>query len=598
MSGVVSQIAVACRSDVHRLWAVLADTERTNRVLGMSKLSLEPTEGPSAARYLVRTSLGGLPVEYEERPFEWVYERRFTILRRMRSGPLHALELTFDFEPREGGGTTVKLRLALDPRLGILGPFVRIMAGQTMKAFEEMIAEVDASLVAGKPGPAPAKRTPVQAAAFARAEAELRKTEPGRLGVVDRLIAHLAEASDLDAARLQPFALADAWGAPRTDTLGVCLSAVRAGLLELRWEVVCPSCRIATDVLPTLSALSDHGACQLCDLDFALDLEDAVEATFAPARAVRDLDVGPYCIGGPARTPHVMAQAILPAHGHAVLAVPEGESRLRLFVRGGATTPVEVRGEAAREAHIRAEEAGKSGPIAVAPGGEIVVESASEGESHVKLERLAISDRAARARVVTAMPGFRRDFSQDILRPGLALKVARVGLFFSDLTGSTQLYAEAGDAAAFKLVQDHFEVVIGLVEKHQGTLVKTIGDAVMAVFADDLDGLVASVAILHAFEEFRKKGDHRDRTHIKLGVFGGSCYVVTANAVLDYFGQTVNIAARLQGEAKSGELVVEEELCDRALALRAIPERYVVERWDARLKGVSQPIRVARIRAA
>ena len=40
--------------------------------------------------------------------------------------------------------------------------------------------------------------------------------------------------------------------------------------------------------------------------------------------------------------------------------------------------------------------------------------------------------------------------------------------------------------------------------------------------------------------------------------------MVTANGVLDYFGQTVNIAARLQGEAHSGELVVEESLADRA----------------------------------
>jgi adenylate cyclase len=194
------------------------------------------------------------------------------------------------------------------------------------------------------------------------------------------------------------------------------------------------------------------------------------------------------------------------------------------------------------------------------------------------------------------MPGFRRDFSHDILRPGMALKVARVGLFFSDLTGSTQLYSTVGDAAAFKLVHDHFDVLLGLIEKNQGTLVKTIGDAVMAVFSDDLEGLVASVAILHAFEDFRRAHEHRQLTHIKLGVFGGSCYAVTANGTLDYFGQTVNLAARLQGEARSGELVVEETLADRAITLKALPEAFVVERYDAKLKGVDRPVRVARIR--
>ena len=234
--------------------------------------------------------------------------------------------------------------------------------------------------------------------------------------------------------------------------------------------------------------------------------------------------------------------------------------------------------------------------LTVAPSGSIVVTNPTAEERHAKLERLTWTDQAARARVVTTMPGFRRDFSTDILRPGMALRVARVGLFFSDLTGSTQLYTTAGDAAAFKLVQDHFEVVVGLVEKNRGTLVKTIGDAVMGVFADDLDGLAASVALLHAFEDFRRHDEHRQRTHIKLGVYAGPCYVVTANGVLDYFGQTVNIAARLQGEAHSGELVVEEALADRGIERRVLPAAFVVERYQAKLKGVDVPFRLARIR--
>jgi len=231
----------------------------------------------------------------------------------------------------------------------------------------------------------------------------------------------------------------------------------------------------------------------------------------------------------------------------------------------------------------------------VAPSGTLEIENPDLQESHAKIERAAWADQAAKARAVVTMPGFRRDFSHDILRPGMALKVARVGLFFSDLTGSTQLYSDTGDAAAFKLVQDHFDVVVELIEKHRGSLVKTIGDAVMASFADDLDGLLAAVAILHAFEAFRSAHPDRRRIHIKLGVYGGSCYAVTANNVLDYFGQTVNIAARLQGEARSGELVVPAELAERALAEKAIPPEFIKERYEARLKGVEQPIAAVRI---
>jgi class 3 adenylate cyclase len=184
------------------------------------------------------------------------------------------------------------------------------------------------------------------------------------------------------------------------------------------------------------------------------------------------------------------------------------------------------------------------------------------------------------------------------LRADVSLRISKVTLFFSDLTGSTQLYSNVGDASALKLVQDHFDVVVKLIEQHGGTLVKTIGDAVMAAFVDEADGLRASVAILHAFEPFRQGHPHREQTHIKLGLYAGPSYLVTANGVLDYFGQTVNIAARLQAQAASGELVVEAPLAERAVAAGVIDSRAVTERYRAELKGVNQRIDVARIRVA
>jgi adenylate cyclase len=596
VTAVVSEVTLACRSDVCTVWGAVADTERINRLLGMSRISVQPLSDASAARYLVSTHLGGLPVEYEERPFEWIYPRSFKILRKMRGGPLDSLEFGYALDPLPDGGTSVRIRLALTPRYRVLGPFVRIMAGRTIKAFSELVSGIDAEIAAGVAPHGPPRRGALHEGAFERAADDLRRAEPGRVALADRIAALVRDGGDLDVSRIRPFELADDWGEDRRAVLGVCLSAVRAGLLDLRWEVLCPSCRTATEVLPSLASLSDHGACQLCELEFALDLEDAVEATFAPAAAVREIDTGPYCIGGPARTPHVIAQAVLPAGGEARLLCPPEEGRYRLFVRGGKATQVEVEAGAPSEVHAAGE-----GTLHVAPGGTIVVTNAGgdgRDERHAKLERIVWTEQAARARFVTSMPGFRRDFSSDILRPGLALKVARVGLFFSDLTASTRLYAEAGDAAAFKLVQDHFDVVASQIEENRGTLVKTIGDAVMAVFSDDLDALVASVSLLHAFDTFRSAGEHRQRTHIKLGVYGGPCYVVTANGVLDYFGQTVNLAARFQAEARSGELVVEADLADRALAAKVLPEAFVVERYDARLKGIALPVRVARIRVS
>jgi class 3 adenylate cyclase len=591
---IVSERVIECRGDACSLWNALTDTDRTNRAVGMARLSLSPLESDSAARYLVSTDLGGFRVEFEERPFEWVYLKHFKVLRRMRSGPVAWIEMAYHLDPGEHGGTRVTMRLSLLPKVSLLSPFLRVRASHSLKGIEKEILAVDAAIASGA-GRRVVRRGAAHDDALARALHTLEKAVDPSLA--KRLAEHVREADDAAVSRIRPFDLADAWGVRRRDVLAACLRAVAAGLLELRWEIVCPSCRTATDTIPSLSQLTEHGACQLCDIEFDLDLDQAVEATFAPPRAIREVDSGPYCVGGPARTPHVVAQAILPAAGRATLDVPDEEGPHRLFVRGGAAARVIVRRGAPSCLSVSAAAiaAQGTGELAVAPGGSIDVASASNDERHVKLERATWARTAATAREVTAMPGFRRQFSSDILRPGVALKVSRVGLFFSDLTGSTALYSSAGDAAAFKLVHDHFDVLTSIIEKSGGTLVKTIGDAVMAAFGDDLDGLVASLEILRAFEAFRAHGELHGRTHIKLGVFGGPCFAVTANGVLDYFGQTANIAARLQAEARAGELVVEASLADHAIRAELLDPGLVVERYAAALKGVDRPIDVARI---
>jgi adenylate cyclase len=590
MGTVVVERSVLCQSDICSVWNVVADTERMNRAVGMESVSFQPVSDAGAARFVGTTSLGGFDVDYEERPFEWTYLRSFKVERRMRSGPAANMQLLFEFAP-EGSGTAVKLRLAIEPRVGMLSPIIRMQASRTLRKFEQEIAKVDAAIAKGEP-PRLRRKSSVEEDAVHRAEELLKATEPPEL--LARLTSLLREGSDLDVSRMRPFVLADEWGADRRAVLSLMLKAVRAGLLELRWELVCPSCRTGTDAVPSLTELKEHGTCQMCELDFGLDVDEAVEATFSPSPAVREVDRGPYCIGGPARVPHVVSQSILPPSGTATLDAPAESGRYRVFVRGGNTTQLEVATGAPAEARLPSH-LDASMLLRVAPGGRVVLSNEAKEERHAKIERSTFASQAATAREVTALPAFRRDFSSDVLKPGASLRVSRVGLFFSDLTGSTQLYSNVGDAAAFRLVQDHFDVVIKLLESHGGSLVKTIGDAVMAVFSDDLDGLVASLAILDEFERFRDAHAHRQQTHIKLGLFGGPCYVVTANGILDYFGQSVNIAARLQAQAESGELVVESSLADRALAKRILSPANVLERYEAHLKGVDQPIAAVRI---
>ncbi|MCW5832415.1 MAG: adenylate/guanylate cyclase domain-containing protein, partial [Labilithrix sp.] len=204
---------------------------------------------------------------------------------------------------------------------------------------------------------------------------------------------------------------------------------------------------------------------------------------------------------------------------------------------------------------------------------------------------------AATAHVVTTMTEFRRLFSKDLLKPSTPLKVASSTILFSDLTGSTALYTAAGDAAAFRLVDDHFDVLRRVIDAHGGVVVKTMGDAVMAAFVDPLGGVRAAIACLHAFEEFRVDAANGELTGIKLGLFTGPCYVVTANDAIDYFGQTVNCAARVQHCAETGQIVFEEDVYAR-LADEDKAKLRLIERVETRVKGVEHALRLVRTRLA
>jgi len=594
----VSRI-VPCTSSAEALWPLLADTDRLNRAAGLSRIEVEPLDGAGAARFLVSTRLGGFRVRYEERPAEFVERERFKFVRVLRGGPVRSIEMQIELGARSGGGTDVTLSLQIVPRWPMMGTVARLNATRTLRALAREVRRIDVALGIGNALALAPAAASAEGGAFDRAAQSLRRSIPHQqLALAEKLIEHVRGGPDPAVARIRPFELADAWNAPRREVLAVCLRAVIAGLLELSWDLVCPSCRTAAERTPSLMGLpAEGGHCQLCDINFGLDLDRAVEATFRPPRPVREIEDATYCIGGPARTPHVIAQSVLPARSIAVLPVPARIGRMRLFVRGGATAAVDVRGDGPRLARAEAGERVSPAAVVVGPGGGIEVRSVSGDDTHVKLERVDWIDRAATAAMVSLLPEFRRLFSGEVLAPGVALRVGRTALLFSDLSASTALYGRAGDAPAFRLVRDSFEVLRAAVEEHGGTVVKTIGDAVMAAFPSEEAAVRAAVAMLRGFPAFIQRYRYADGVDLKLGVHAGPCFAVTANGVLDYFGQTVNVAARLQAQAEAGDLVLPEELAEAVTASGSLDGTFVTERFTATLKGIDKPLRLVRARA-
>ncbi|HEX3772828.1 MAG TPA: DUF5939 domain-containing protein [Polyangiaceae bacterium] len=598
MSQVVVERQIDLKSERAALWCAVGDTERMNRAIGLGSLELTPNSDASAARFVVRTISAGFPIEYEERPFEWVENERFSVRRVLRSGLLKSMEHAFTLEPLADGGTRLTVRLVIEPRYAIVSPLVRLQVSRMLARIEAEFQAVDRDVQAGKGVCFRITNTPTDNGVLERAKAALlaNVSEPRKL-LATRLAEFVERGSDADVSRIRPLDLAEQWQVDGRELLAVCLASVVHGLLELRWDLVCPSCRNANARQASLSELSTGGHCQLCDLSYEIELDRAVEATFLPASALRKPDPGPFCIGGPMRTPHVVAQSILPPNGSITLNAPDKPGRYRVFVRGGASAALEIKTEASESsASFQAQGDGIEPKTAtLKPGAKLVITQSDGDERHVKLERLEWASRAATAHLVSTLPEFRRQFSADLLRAGVTLRVARVALLFTDLTDSTALYHNVGDAKAFKVVQEHFDVLSAIIAEHRGTIVKTIGDAVMAAFVEERDALDAAFAMHRAFPAFRAGNEDAARTFLKVGVYAGPCYVVTANGILDYFGQTVNVAARLQGASGAGEVIIDGLFADEAERAGWLSGFSISEHFEAKLKGLPAPVRVARI---
>lgn len=596
MEPVQVEVSFPMKAAPEQVWPFISDTDRMNRRLGLGGVKYTPLDDPkrTAARVVGETRLGGFATRYEEQPWEWTWTRGLSVRRDFEGGPISWLSVSWRIEP-EGSGSQLKVNLESMPRSLMLRPVVWLNLKQAANAFASLATEIDTHLSGRAPSPFLTPRTNAHLTSLDTAASALGRAGV-REGLVKKLRTLVEQAPDADCVKFRPFELADLWGEDRRETLIAFLKAVPAGLLEMRWSLVCPSCRTSASEVPTLQDISTEGHCNQCDITFEAELDRAVEAGFKPSPAVREVPPLMFCAAGPARTPHVLVQVNLPVGERKLVLAPPQPGSYGLFARGGFRARLDVEEHGPTEATMVLTRDGfKPQTVTLAPWGSLQVVNESGDPRHVKIERQEYASRAVTAHYLTTVSEFRTLFSKDLLKRGTPLKVSRVSLLFTDLTGSTALYASVGDAAAFRFVDDHFDVLREAIAASGGTVVKTMGDAVMAAFADDVSCAKAAFACLAAFDAFRRKTPHAEVTDIKLGIHGGPCYVVTANGTLDFFGQTVNVAARLQGLAESGEVVVLSESMGRFPAELSAGMK-VSEPFQAKVKGVSEPLSLVRLK--
>lgn len=592
------------QSSPERLWPFVADTDRFNRDTGLPALQPEAGQALLGGRRRLRFRKLGMPIEWEEEPFEWVRPERFSVVRRYSRGPVASLHVLVTLERNETGGT----RLIYESRVRARNPIgfaglPAVMGILNRRAFEAAVRRYD-RLASTAPDEAPAIPHPAGGNPRMAPGGRERLTEARRAlllsgadpALVPLLLDHVANRDELDLGAIRPYALARAWGVEGRPVLELCLLATRAGLLDLQWNVLCPYCRGAPVSSGSLAGVAADVHCGGCDIDFTADFERSVELTFRPNPAVREVERRVFCIGGPEVTPHVVAQQFLRPGEERTIEPRLEPGRYRLRARsvpGGAYLDVAPGG--AGSIRVDPDSGWAPGETCVSEHLRLALTNDGAEERLFVLERTEWADDATTAAEVIALQLFRDLFSTEILRPREQFSVGSLTVVFTDLRDSTRLYREIGDAPAFGRVLDHFDVLREAVAAEGGTVVKTIGDAIMGVFrrpASAVRALLAAQGRLAA---------HEGRPlNLKAGMHHGHCIAVTMNERLDYFGSTVNMASRLERFSSGDDIIVSDVVRHdpEVEALLAADGGHVAEAFDAELKGFdNERFRLWRLRA-
>src|SRR5207302_7107955 len=187
---------------------------------------------------------------------------------------------------------------------------------------------------------------------------------------------------------------------------------------------------------------------------------------------------------------------------------------------------------------------------------------------------------------------FRDLYNTDTLDVDQRLKITSLTFLFTDLKGSTALYERVGDLVAYDLVREHFHVLYDVVRAEAGAVVKTIGDAVMATFSTPDRALAAALRMREEMARINTERRNEDLL-LKIGIHEGPCLAVRLNDTQDYFGRTVNIAARVQGLASSRSIFATRRVVADSEASKLLQSNGIAATPEKRsLRGIAKQVEI------
>ena len=412
---------------------------------------------------------------------------------------------------------------------------------------------------------------------------------------IERLV---VEGKDLHLSRVNALDFAKKNGLDEERVIAAFLHAARLGLFELSWNVLCPGCGGVLDAGSSLKSVDrSEYACAMCAAGYEPTLDEMVEVTFTVNPRVRAIAAHDPDRLSPAEyyrqifwssgvdLPEASFEKVLEDVTLEMIELPAGEKALLsltlpaqfVIVFDPVTHTaqfIDVKGEPTRERQALSMVVSRThAPTTTLPLRPGPLRLSLENRTDLRLvpgvfvANETMHDLLGRrkpfltAKRLLTNQTFRDIHRTDTLDVNQRLKITSLTFLFTDLKGSTELYERVGDLVAFDLVKEHFQILHQIIAAESGAVVKTIGDAVMATFPTPDRALAAALRMREAMLGLNEKHRSEDLL-LKIGIHEGPCLAVTLNDRQDYFGQTVNIASRVQALAVSRSILATGSVVD------------------------------------
>ncbi len=618
-------------SSPDQLWPYVADTERLNRAIGLPSVKYRTQKDPQIGlRRFGQIKLGLMNIDWEEHPFEWIEGQRMGVHRVFSSGPFKTFASFVSLELMPNGGSRLRHKVEIVPRNSFGKLLANIEIGwKAQKSLDRVYRRIDKYLqnkssAAGSDQVDAFEETP-RVGGHRKTRLNQRRESLIEQGVAPEIaevfVDYLASLTPQRAAKIRPLPLADDLKLGVDETIDTCLVAASIGMLDLSWDLLCPTCRAPSDSKNNLADIARHTHCEACDFEFATDLGNAVEMIFQLAKDLGSVDSAVYCIGGPSHAPHVVMQTRIAPNEQVEFETKLGPGS---YILRGPKLPYTIAVNitdklAASKETIHLPTTPKTiAPVRMLAGRQSFrLRSEFPHELLVRLERTATRNDAVTAGQAATLDRFRTLFPTQVVKAGRILQSQQVCMLVTQIFDMDLLYSFGDESLAFEWLSSNMERQTQIVARHRGSVIKTLSEGLVAVF-DDIQASVNAAAEILSTQRSNdfvddeqlatleramtlsdskiESGLRGQRSNIlngfafKVGLHRGRAYISSSNGRIDYFGAALRTAMAVPQMAASGLIMTDAIYADPQINEWLIAQKTPIQAIVCDLPGLPEQV--------